>query len=215
MKVSRFVFNPFGINTLVVWDPVSREAAIVDPGMCDMRETEAIDSFIERNSLKVTNLINTHLHIDHVMGNAHVKSRYGVENQAHPDDAFLGARCDEQARRFGLRNAVGPVGIDKPLSDGDKIKIGDEYLEVLSVPGHSPGSVALYSPSDGFVISGDALFQNSIGRTDLPGGSQKVLVDAVRRKLLSLPDSTVVIPGHGPETTIGNEKWFNPYLLGF
>ena len=212
MKVSRFVFNPFGINTLVVWDPVSREAAIVDPGMYDTRETEAIDSFIERNNLKVTNLINTHLHIDHVMGNAHVKSRYGVENQAHPDDAFLGARCDEQARRFGLRNTLGPVGIDKPLNDGDRIKIGDEYLEVLSVPGHSPGSVALYSPSDGFVISGDALFQNSIGRTDLPGGSYRALIQSIKTKLMVLDDDVKLLPGHGPTTTVGWERRRNPFL---
>lgn len=212
MKVSRFIFNPFGINTLVVWDPDSCEAVIVDPGMSNQHEIDAIDSFVEGNGLKVVGLVNTHLHIDHVMGNAYVKSRYGVESQAHPDDAFLGARCDEQARRFGLRGNFGAVTIDKPLNDGDRIYVGKDFLEVLSVPGHSPGSIALYSPSAGFVISGDALFQGSIGRTDLPGGSQPVLIDAIRRKLFALPDSTVVIPGHGPETTIGNEKKFNPYV---
>lgn len=213
MRVNRFIFNDFGENTLVVWDPDTLEAAVIDPGCSVRRETEALDNFIEKNHLKVTHLVNTHIHIDHVMGNGHISGKYGVECEANPADAFLGARCREQAQRFGLRGDYGSVEIGKELHDGDKIRIGSGELEVLAVPGHSPGSIALYSPADGFVITGDALFRQSIGRTDLPGGDYATLVDAIRSKLFALPDATVVIPGHGPETTIGTEKRTNPYLI--
>lgn len=212
MKVSRFVFNMFGINTYVLWDPESLDAAIVDPGMISPEEEQAISGFITRNGLHPVHLINTHMHLDHIFGNIFIKEKYGLEIKAHPDDDFLGRSLQESVRRFNLHVSTPDHGLDIPLSDGETIMIGKEPVKVISVPGHSPGSVALYCPESGFVITGDALFRGSIGRTDLPGGDHATLVRSVTERLLSLPDSTVVLPGHGPETTIGNEKLSNPYL---
>lgn len=212
MKFSQFVFNGFGINTLIAWDPATREAAVLDPGNCDAEENAALDAFIEKNNLRITHLINTHMHIDHVMGANHVTEKYGVKCEANPNDSFLGERCAEQARMFGLPQKFAGVTIGKELHQGDVIRIGDGELKVLEVPGHSPGSIALYDKSDNIVIAGDALFKGSIGRTDLPGGNHAALIRSVKDKLLTLPDDTVVIPGHGPATTIGYEKKHNPFL---
>lgn len=212
MKVSRFVFNMFGVNTYVVWDTESLEAAVIDPGMIDERECRAIDNFIESRGLKVTQLINTHSHLDHIFGNAYIKEKYGLEIKADKADEFLARTLPEQAARFGLRNSLRPGEIDVELHDGDTIFLGKERMEVLSVPGHSPGSIALYCPESNFVITGDTLFPGSIGRSDLPMGDYATLVDAIRRKLLTLPDSPVVLSGHGGETTIGAEKASNPFL---
>ena len=132
---------------------------------------------------------------------------------AHKDDEFLGERVREQAQAFGIREKVDNVVIDRYLTPGEEIKIGDGELKVIHVPGHSPGSVALYDKKDGFVITGDALFAGSIGRTDLPGGDTRTLLRSIKDGLLTLPDSTVVYPGHGPATTIGQEKVSNPYLV--
>ncbi|MDE5826902.1 MAG: MBL fold metallo-hydrolase [Duncaniella sp.] len=212
MKVSRFVFNMFGVNTYVVWDPESSEAAIIDPGMIDDQERRALDGFIESRKLKVTQLINTHSHLDHIFGNTYIKEKYGLEIKANPADAFLAETLPEQASRFGMRMSLRPQGIDVELHDGDTIFLGKERMEVLGVPGHSPGGIALYCPESNFVITGDTLFPGSMGRTDLPGGDYATLADAIRRKLLTLPESTVVLSGHGVETTIGNEKKSNPFL---
>lgn len=212
MKVSRFVFNMFGVNTYVVWDPESLEAAIIDPGMIDERERNALDGFIESRGLKATQLINTHSHLDHIFGNTYMKEKYGLEFKAHPADAFLANTLPEQSALFGLRMSLTPQGIDVELHDGDTLFLGKERMEVLGVPGHSPGGIALYCPESNFVITGDTLFPGSMGRTDLPKGDYATLADAIRRKLLTLPDSTVVLSGHGGETTIGNEKKSNPFL---
>ncbi len=212
MKVSRFVFNMFGVNTYVLWDPVSLEAAIVDPGMTSVEEENAIFGFISRNNLRPVHLINTHMHLDHIFGNISAKEKYGLGIMAHPDDDFLGRNLAESAKRFGIRTSTPDHGLDIPLSDGQTLYLGQEPIRVIAVPGHSPGSVALYCPDSGFMFTGDALFNGSIGRTDLPGGDHATLVRSVTERLLSLPDSTVVLPGHGPETTIGREKQSNPYL---
>lgn len=212
MKISRFVFNMFGINTYVMWDEESRETAIIDPGMIDNEERKAIDSFIERNGLKVTQLLNTHMHLDHIFGNSYVRNKYGLDIKAHLDDNFLGLTLNDQASRFHLPLKLTDAGLDVELHDGDRIFLGKEHVDVLAVPGHSPGSIAFYCPESGFVITGDALFKGSIGRTDLPKGNHKQLIDSIAKKLLTLPPNTVVLPGHGPETTIGYEMEHNPYF---
>lgn len=212
MKLQAFTFNMFGVNTFIVWDPGTREAAIIDPGMIDARESSALDDFISENGLKVTHLINTHLHLDHTFGNEYVKSKYGLPVEAGIDDAELGAYMEQQSQRFGLRHKGSPVVIDHPLKEGDTVKIGTGELKVLHVPGHSPGSIALYSPQDKFVIAGDVLFRSSIGRTDLPGGDYATLINSIQQKLLTLPDDTVVYPGHGPATRIDIERANNPYI---
>lgn len=212
MKVARFEFSLFGINSYVVYDPKSKECAVIDPGMMNKEEEDALEGFISRNDLKVTNIINTHLHIDHVVGDSFVKEKYGVGISAHPSDAALGRRLQDQAAMFGLSNKVEDVEITFPLSEGDEISIGDGKLEVMHVPGHSPGSIVLYDRKDGFVIAGDVLFNGSVGRADLPGGNMVQLIEGIKNKLLILPDETVVYPGHGPATTIGRERRANPFL---
>ena len=212
MKVSRFIFNMFGVNTYVLWDPESLEAAIVDPGMIDGRENEALDNFIGKHRLKVTNLINTHSHLDHIFGNAYVKEKYGLKIKAHPEDEFLATDLPNQAKRFGIQLPLTPQRTEVELHDGDTLFLGKERIEIISVPGHSPGSIALYCPESNFVITGDALFAGSIGRTDLPKGNQATLIDSIQKKLMTLPDSTVILPGHGGESTIGREKLANPFI---
>ena len=212
MKVSRFVFNMFGMNTYVMWDPESSEAAIVDPGMIDDAERRALDDFITRNGLKVTQLINTHMHLDHIFGDAYVKDKYGLEIKAGKADEFLALTLSDQAARYHLPVKTVDLGVDVNLNDGDILYLGTEPIKVLSVPGHSPGSIALYCPESGFVITGDALFQGSIGRTDLPRGNHAQLLASIREKLFSLPPETVVLPGHGGETTIGDEIRSNPFF---
>lgn len=212
MKVITLQFNNFGENTYIVFDPAAKECAIIDPGMMDAHEQTVINKVIQERQLKPVHLINTHMHVDHVIGNAHIAATYGLGVEAHRDDQFLGDRVKEQARAFGMPVTPEEVPVATYLDQDDTIQIGEGRLKVLHVPGHSPGSVALYDAKDGFVITGDALFQDSIGRTDLPGGSLSQLQNAIRTQLMTLPDSTVVFPGHGPATTIGNERAYNPYL---
>ncbi|MDE6533744.1 MAG: MBL fold metallo-hydrolase [Muribaculaceae bacterium] len=212
MKIHIFNFSLFGINTYVVSDPDTRQCAIIDPGMIDREEERVMDDFLKRNNLKVTNIINTHLHIDHAVGDSYLKNKYGVPVSANALDLPLGDRMQQQAAMFGIQGAFDEVVIDSFLNDGDVVNIGNGSLLVIQVPGHSQGSIALYDQKDGFVIVGDALFQGSIGRTDLPGGDFDTLISSIKNGLLSLPDSTVVYPGHGAPTTIGDEKKYNPFL---
>lgn len=212
LKIARFEFSMFGINTYAVWDPISKECAIIDPGMINGRERNALTEFVKKNELKVVHLVNTHLHIDHSIGNAFVEEEYGVPTEASPLDAFLGSGIKNQAEMFGLPFECDNVTIRRELKEGDVIKIGEGELKVLHVPGHSPGSLVFYDEHDGFLIAGDVLFQRSIGRTDLPGGDHNALLEGIRGKLLTLPPSTVVYPGHGPATTIGDELKSNPFF---
>ncbi len=213
MKISRFIFNAFGENTYVAYDPETLHAAIIDPGMVDADEERAISSFIERNGLTVTDMILTHVHIDHSFGVDFVKEHYHVPVAASMADQPLGLTRQEQAQMFHLRMTLGDVIVEKPLKEGDVIDLGPESkMTVIECPGHSPGGLALYSRANGVVFVGDSLFPGSIGRTDICGGDHAQLVDSIRRKLLTLPADTVVLPGHGDETTIAREKKFNPYL---
>lgn len=212
MKVSRFVVNRFGVNTYVMWDPATLEAAIVDPGMTEKEERDAFEAFIEREHLRPVHLINTHMHLDHIFGNLYVKDKYGLDIKAHRADDFLGRTLVDQTRRFHLPVDVKDHGLDVELTDGERLYLGDEPIDILAVPGHSPGSIALYCPESGFVITGDAVFRGSIGRTDLPGGDFATLVHSIRERILTLPPETVILPGHGPETTVENELRGNPYI---
>lgn len=212
MNVSRFTFNMFGINTYILWDNISKEAMIIDPGMVDDGERNVIDEFIEKNDLNIKHLVNTHMHIDHSFGISYMIQKYGLKLSCNLADQFLAERLMEQARMFGLPMSINELKINIELNDGDKLTLGDEELQILQVPGHSPGSIVIFAPESSFLISGDVLFKSSIGRSDLPGGNYRQLIGAINEKLLTLPDDTVVYPGHGPETTIGIEKTNNPYL---
>ena len=212
MQIAIFQFSLFGINTYLVFDPETKECAVIDPGMTTREEEKAIENFMAEKGLRLTQVINTHLHIDHVAGIPFLQKKYGVKVVAHEGDKFLGDSIAEQAASFGLNLPIDNIEISEYIKAGDKIKIGDGTLDVISVPGHSKGSIALYDREGKFLISGDALFQGSIGRTDLPGGNYKELIDSIRSELLTLPDDTVVFPGHGEPSTIGEEKRYNPFL---
>lgn len=213
MKIARFQFSLFGINTYVVYDPESKECAIIDPGMMGIEEQNAMKNFIAREGLKPVHLINTHLHIDHAVGDKFIKDTYSVKLKAHKLDEPLLKRIDLQAAQFGIGEKVHTTAIDEFLNEGDEILIGSGSLEVIHVPGHSPGSIVLYDKADGVLFAGDVLFERSIGRTDLPGGNHSQLIRGIKEKLLTLPDDTVVYSGHGNPTTIGNERALNPFLV--
>ncbi|MBQ7042293.1 MAG: MBL fold metallo-hydrolase [Muribaculaceae bacterium] len=212
MNISRFTFNMFGVNTYILWDDISKEAAIIDPGMINDVEKKEIDEFIKINKLRLKYLINTHMHIDHSFGVAHIRDKYGLALMANTDDQFLAERLNQQAKMFCLSIPVADLAIETVLKDGDKLKIGDEDIIIMQVPGHSPGSIVIYAIDSNFIISGDVLFQHSIGRTDLPGGNYQQLINTINNKLMTLPDDTIVYPGHGFETTIIEEKKHNPYI---
>ena len=212
MKVVKFEFSLFGINTYVVFDPTTLKCAIIDPGMINTEERDAMANFIKKNGLTVTHVINTHLHVDHAVGNKYASKAFNAPIAAHRDDEFLGQRLQMQAAAFEIMEEIDNVSITSYLEDGEEIKIGDGKLLVLHVPGHSPGSIALYDKEGGYVIAGDALFNGSVGRTDLPGGDMATLISSIKNKLLALPDETIVYSGHGPATTIGKEKRTNPFL---
>ncbi len=212
MRIAKFEFSLFGINTYVVWDPETRECAVVDPGMIDDRERNAIRNFIDREKLSVEHIINTHLHVDHAIGDSFAVKEFGAPVLAHRGDEPLGADLRQQARMFQIQEEVDNVSVSTYIEDGDVVRVGNGSLQVLHVPGHSKGSIALYDKEGGYVLVGDALFYGSVGRTDLPGGDMDELLASIRGKLLALPDDTVVYPGHGPATTIGRERMYNPFL---
>lgn len=212
MNISRFTFNMFGVNTYILWDDISKEAAIIDPGMINDAERKSIDEFIEVKKLQLKCLINTHMHIDHSFGIAYIKDKYGLKLMGNIDDQFLAERLKQQANMFGLPESIADLVIEINLKDGDKLKIGDEDIIIKQVPGHSPGSIIIYAIDSNILVSGDVLFQHSIGRTDLPGGNYPQLINAINNKLMTLPDDTIVYPGHGFETTIIEERKYNPYI---
>lgn len=211
-KIKQFIFNPFEESTFVLIDEGTRKAAVVDPGMFTDKDYSEFDKFIADNNLQLVQIINTHLHVDHCFGDNYVRDKYNVKVAANLGDAPFGSALVQQAARFGIRKNVRNVEIDISLNDGDIIKIGESRLEVIQVPGHSQGGIALYCKEQNFLIAGDSLFRGSIGRTDLEGGNHQELVDNVKNKLLTLPPETAVLPGHGPFTTIGHEQATNPYL---
>lgn len=212
LSIKRFTFNPFGENTYVIWTE-SKECAIIDPGMMTDSENIQLADFISQNSLTPTHLINTHQHIDHVAGNSFIESTYGIKSEGHPADTILAERVTEQAKMFGIVYNGKNLAIGKELNDGNTLKLGNLDLKVLHIPGHSKGHIAIYCEESNAIFVGDALFQMSIGRTDLPGGSFKELINSIETKLFTLPEDTVVYPGHGDTTTIAFEKAHNPYLL--
>ncbi|MGH7363643.1 MAG: MBL fold metallo-hydrolase [Candidatus Methylomirabilales bacterium] len=207
MKVHAFTVGPLQSNSYLLADEVTREAALFDPGM----ESEPVADVLARERLTVTAIINTHGHFDHVFGNAYFKAKTGAPLLVHRADLDLVKRLEEQSLYFGFRATPSPPP-DRFLEEGDEVRVGGIRLRVLHTPGHSPGGICLVT--DGTAFVGDTLFAGSIGRTDLPGGSAETLLTSIREKLLTLPDDTVIYPGHGPATTIGHERRHNPFLTG-
>lgn len=211
-RIIHLAVNPFEENVLILVDEATKDAIVIDPGMLYPEELKKFDEIVKEEGLHLTQIVNTHQHLDHVFGANAVKDKYGVPLAASPADDSFGQSVAVHAARFGIKAGTKPVVRDIALADGDTITVGKSTLHVLAVPGHTPGGLAFYCPEQKFVITGDSLFRGSIGRTDL-GGDQATLVSSVRSRLLTLPDDTTVIPGHGPTTTIGAEKRSNPYLV--
>jgi hydroxyacylglutathione hydrolase len=210
LKVHSFTFNPFQENTYIVYNEEG-SCIIFDPGMYTATEELILSDYIKSKHLKPLYLINTHCHIDHIFGNAWCASHYQLPLQIHALEKPILKGGQLMANMYGLNYTESPEA-SIFLEPGKTIQLGKDELSILFTPGHSPGSLSFFSSTDGFVISGDALFYESIGRTDLPGGNHMELIRAIREQLFTLPESTIVYSGHGPSTTIGHEKEYNPFL---
>lgn len=211
MKYQSFTFNPVQENTYLLWDEQTLEAAIVDTGAWDRQEEQSLAGSIEALGLKLKYVLQTHAHFDHTFGLPFVHRTYGLKPIFHKDEADVYRQMPSMAARFGLNMGGGMPAIGQLLSDGDELLLGTTAVRLIHTPGHTPGSSVFYIPDAGLLFSGDTLFRESIGRTDLPGGSYKDELDSIKNKLFCLPDDTVVLTGHGPSTTIGWEKQNNPY----
>jgi hydroxyacylglutathione hydrolase len=209
LQIRSFEFNPFQENTYVLYDE-TRECVIIDPGCYERDEKSELAAFIERENLVVKKLLNTHCHVDHVLGNWFVKNKFGVKLYIHENEQMLLKAVKVYAPNYGMfeYQEAEPDGY---LQENEFIEFGKQKLKVLFVPGHAPGHVAFLHEETHQIISGDVLFYNSIGRTDLPGGNFDTLIESIHQKLFTLPDDVVVFPGHGPTTSIGFEKKTNPF----
>ncbi|MDX5347544.1 MAG: MBL fold metallo-hydrolase [Hymenobacteraceae bacterium] len=209
MNIKTLTFNPFSENTYILSDDTN-ECVVVDPGCSDKHERAELDEYIKNNNLKVVRLLNTHCHIDHVLGNYHVSKTYNVPLEIHKGDLPTLRAIPAYAPAYGVTDYQ-EVLPEKYLEEGKDVTFGNTTLKVLFTPGHAPGHVVFYNEADKSVIGGDVLFQRSVGRTDLPGGDFDTLISSIHKKLFTLPDSVTVYPGHGPATTIAEEKKYNPF----
>jgi len=210
LKIKTFVFNPFQENTFLLYDETN-ECVIIDAGNHNLNEKNELFTFIEEQKLTPKYLINTHCHIDHIMGNADVMEKYNIPSIAHQEDLPLIERVNDMALAFGFQ-VKEPPKPNKLVVDSENITFGNSTLEVRHVPGHSPGSIAIIAKDEHFAVVGDVLFKGSIGRTDLPGGDYNTLIHSIKQKLFILDDEFVVYPGHGDSTTIYHEKSTNPFF---
>ncbi len=209
IHIKTFVFNPFSENTYIVYDD-SLIGVVIDPGCYEKEEKEELDNFIKSKNLTIKYLLDTHAHIDHVLGNYHVKEKYKVPLLMHKKDEPVLKAVTAYAPNYGFANYTEAVP-DQFLEEGDEVVYGTSKFTVLFLPGHSPGHIGFYYKEEKILISGDVLFRASIGRTDLPGGHHETLINSIQQKLFVLPDDVVVYPGHGSTTTLGEEKRSNPY----
>jgi len=200
--------GPLQCNCSVVGDEASREAIVIDPG----DDLDEILALIEKHHLQVKQIVITHAHIDHVGGAMKLRALTGAPILLNQNDYALLKMLDVQATWIGMATP-GKVEVDQTLGQADVVKAGSLEGQVLHTPGHTEGSICLYFPAEKRLIAGDTLFAGSIGRTDLPGGSFEKILDSLHDRVLALPDETVVVPGHGPLTTIGEERASNPFLV--
>jgi glyoxylase-like metal-dependent hydrolase (beta-lactamase superfamily II) len=210
LKIKVFTFSPIQENTYLLYKE-HNECIIIDPGCYFPEEQQELKAFLDSNHLTPTMLLNTHCHLDHVFGNKFVAETYGLTLQLHPKEEAVLQMASASGLMFNLPfdNYQGKFIF---LNDGDKIILGEDELEIILAPGHSPGSICFYCKAQKFIIGGDVLFNGSIGRTDLPGGDYNALIKNIKEKIFVLPDDVVVYSGHGEETTIGKEKKSNPFV---
>jgi glyoxylase-like metal-dependent hydrolase (beta-lactamase superfamily II) len=211
MDIARFVFNPIAENTYVVWDE-SGEAAVIDAGNSGPAEDRVLETFFAERGLRPVLAVNTHGHVDHALGVPWLKRAYGVPFAAHSGDGFLLENAGPSGRMFGVEVADLPA-IDIDLAGRGSVTFGATTLTIIPTPGHTPGHVCLFDPVSRVVFTGDTLFADSIGRTDLPGGDYSWIMRSILEKLLPLGGDVRVYPGHGPETTIGHEAANNPFIV--
>ena len=209
VSVKIFAFNPMLENTYIVHD--EQNAIIIDPGCYYDHEKQKVKDFLESKKLTPVQLLNTHCQLDHVFGNKWVYETYGLELFIHRNEEMVLGFAAQSGQMYGVpfENYEGKLHF---LNEHDEIELGESKFKVLLTPGHSPGSICFYNEEQQFIIGGDVLFRESIGRTDLPGGNHNALLQSIREKLFMLPDDVIVYPGHNEPTTIGHEKKYNPFL---
>ena len=211
LKIKSFTFNPYQENTYLIFDD-SKEAVVIDPGNYEAYENESISKFIDENKLQLKKIILTHCHLDHCLGNKYLNQKYGAELLIPFDERDLYKNVENIATLFGFAN-YSHLDENKYLKEKDKIEFGNIKLDVLFLPGHSPGHLAFYCKKENICFSGDVLFYNSIGRTDLPGGDHDTLINSIKNKLFLLNPNTIIYPGHGQKTILKNEMKNNPFLI--
>lgn len=212
MNIARFVFNPIQENTYVVWDATG-ECAVIDAGNLSAREDNALVNFITEHKLRPVLALNTHGHFDHIAGVEFLRTTYDIPFAMSGKDAFLLGAAASSARMYGVEVREAPAKIDRDLDSLTETGFGDTRFEIIATPGHTPGHVSFYEPQSKTLFTGDTLFRESIGRTDLPGGDYSWIMRSIIEKILPLGDETKVYPGHGDQTTIGHESLYNPFIV--
>ncbi len=208
LKIKKFIFSPFQVNTYILYDN-HLNGIIIDPAFYDDTEKKLFMSFMNDHQITPDKIIATHGHVDHIFGARFLNQTYNKPLLIHPDDQFLINDVQAFAAMFSL-NAEPPEKT-APISEKDTPELGDSPINIIHVPGHSPGNIALYIKGQNILFCGDLLFHRSIGRSDLPGGNQATLINSIKNKIFSLPDETIVYSGHGDETTVKEEKNLNPF----
>lgn len=212
LTIETFTFNPYQENTYLLIDQEGN-CVIIDPGMHSLQEQSYFKDFIVNNNLKPTLLLNTHCHIDHVLGNHFIHENWGLKPNFHEFEVPVLVSVENYAPQMGFRYETSPIP-EAFIQDKEIIEFGSHKIEAIFAPGHSPGHLCYYIADQKILIGGDVLFRNSIGRTDLPGGDHQTLLDSIKNRIYTLPEDVEVYPGHGPTTTIGFEKKTNPFVRG-
>jgi glyoxylase-like metal-dependent hydrolase (beta-lactamase superfamily II) len=212
MKIARLIFNPLQENTYVVWDE-TLEAVVIDAGNMSEKENATLEQFLSERGLKPVYALNTHGHFDHLMGVEFLRSRYGAKFAVSSKDKFLVESAKQNAAMFGIGGGDIVEVIDVDLEGMESIKFGQTELQIITTPGHTPGHVVFYEPQAKVLFTGDTLFRESIGRTDLPGGDYSWIMNSILEKIIPLGDDVKVYPGHGETTDIGHESMYNPFVV--
>jgi len=210
LRIKTFTFNPFQENTYLLYD-AQGQCAIIDPGMSNDLEEEELSAFISSHQLSPTLLLNTHCHIDHIIGNKYIYDTYGLLPQFHQGEIPVLMAMENYGSDRGFNYKKSPLP-ETFLAESGTIDFAGNAIELIFAPGHSPAHLCFYLPNEKLLIGGDVLFRNSIGRTDLPGGNQEQLIRHIKEKIYTLPEDITVYPGHGPATTVGFEKNTNPFV---
>ena len=212
MKIARLIFNPIQENTYIIWDD-TLEAAVIDAGNMNERENEVLAKFIADNGLKPKYALNTHGHFDHLLGVDFLREKYGAQLAMSSKDEFLLKSASVSAELFGVKADALPEAIDVDLEGKESIKFGNTELKIIPTPGHTPGHVAFFEPESKVLFTGDTLFRESIGRTDLPGGDYSWIMRSIIENILPLGDDVKIYPGHGDISDLGHESMYNPFVV--